>query len=471
MKESESYKTYYAFATGKAISKPKYVRRTTKEKTVQAPKASFGKRIKSASKVTKSGKNKQLAEGQETYKTYYAFVAESDPQQQITYEDFDPIRKLDLEELDIKWKMEMLSVRINRFEKKVGRKMKFNNMDAARFDKKKVKCYKCSELGHFARECTGKQLDSKARYSSFKLKELDKSEEPKALLSVDSMLNWSDHEGEDVENGAAQVYGMIAGAEEDAAGGASGDVVDDVSNAAAEFALMGISSQVHTCPFGCEHLYAELKKEFDNVEVQYKECYIQVQAYKSTLQTLEQQKGWYQSNQLALEERIRILTANLENTTNMLKYTEKLNEQAKLEKLNDKVKLEESKARFDKWKDSSKNLDKLINSSMSSRSKFGLGFGETFGSDEVFDPSAPSIFDTTPEDVAEKPLYDRFVKAVGMHVVPPPITGTFMPPSNKPDLDDTQVTYGSKSNNYFETNSVSNDFVSCDNSDKSSDSV
>ncbi|GKE41843.1 hypothetical protein Tco_1469127, partial [Tanacetum coccineum] len=60
-----------------------------------------------------------------------------------------------------------------------------------------------------------------------------------------------------------------------------------------------------------------------------------------------------------------------------------------------------------------------------------------FGSDEVFDPSAPSIFDTTPEDVEGKPLYDRFVKAVGMHVVPSPIIGTFMPPSNKPDLDDT----------------------------------
>ncbi|GJT58374.1 putative ribonuclease H-like domain-containing protein [Tanacetum coccineum] len=383
--------------------------------------------------------------------------AESDPQQQITYEDFDQIGKLDLEELDIKWQMAMLSVRINRFEKKAGRKMKFNNRDAARFDKKKVKCYKCSELGHFARECTGKQLDSKARYSAFKLKELDKSEEPKALLSVDSMLNWSDHEGEDEEKGAAQVYGMIAGDDDDAAGDASGDV----SDAAAEFALMGLSSQVHTCPFGCEHKYAELKKDFDNLEVQYKDCYIQVQAYKNTLQTLEQQKAWYQSNQLALEERIRILTADLENTTNMLKYTEKLNDQ---------VKLEESKARFDKWKESSKNLDKLINSSMSSRSKFGLGFGETFGSDEVFDPSAPSIFDTTPEDVEGKPLYDRFVKAVGMHAVPSPITGTFMPPSNKPDLDDTQVTYGSKSNNYFETNSVSNDFVSCDNSDKSSDS-
>ncbi|GJV28184.1 putative ribonuclease H-like domain-containing protein [Tanacetum coccineum] len=145
----------------------------------------------------------------------HSFVAESDPQQQITYEDFDQIGKLDLEELDIKWQMAMLSVRINRFEKKAGRKMKFNNKDAARFDKKKVKCYKCSELGHFARECTGKQLDSKARYSSFKLKELDKSKRTKPLLSVDSMLNWSDHEGEDVENGATQVYGMIAEAEDD----------------------------------------------------------------------------------------------------------------------------------------------------------------------------------------------------------------------------------------------------------------
>ncbi|GKB30091.1 ribonuclease H-like domain-containing protein [Tanacetum coccineum] len=167
----------------------------------------------------------------------HSFVAESNPRQQITYEDFDQIGKLDLEELDIKWKMAMLFVRINRFEKKARRKMKFNNRDAARFDKKKVKCYKCSELGHFARECTGKQLDSKARYSAFKLKELDKFVEPKALLSVDSMLNWSDHEGEDEEKGAAQVYGMIAGDDDDAAGDASGDVSDD----AAEFALMGLS--------------------------------------------------------------------------------------------------------------------------------------------------------------------------------------------------------------------------------------
>ncbi|GKF77738.1 hypothetical protein Tco_0230208, partial [Tanacetum coccineum] len=107
---------------------------------------------------------------------------------------------------------------------------------------------------------------------------------------------------------------------------------------------------------------------------------------------------------------------------------------------------------------------------MSSRSKFSLGYGDTFGSNEVFDLSAPSIFDSCLKDVIEKPLYDWFVTPVGMHAVPPPITGTFMPPSNKPDIDDTQFTYGSKSHTYSESNSVSNDFVSCETSDKSSDS-
>nr|GEW08920.1 hypothetical protein [Tanacetum cinerariifolium] len=50
-KESEAYKTYYAFAIGKAIPKPKYVCRSVKEKTEQVHKASFGKRIKSDAKM------------------------------------------------------------------------------------------------------------------------------------------------------------------------------------------------------------------------------------------------------------------------------------------------------------------------------------------------------------------------------------------------------------------------------------
>nr|GEV29962.1 hypothetical protein [Tanacetum cinerariifolium] len=58
MKESDAYKTYYAFAFGKEIPKPKYVRPSTKEKTIQAPKTSPGQKLKTSAKVAKSGKKK-----------------------------------------------------------------------------------------------------------------------------------------------------------------------------------------------------------------------------------------------------------------------------------------------------------------------------------------------------------------------------------------------------------------------------
>nr|GEX75326.1 reverse transcriptase domain-containing protein [Tanacetum cinerariifolium] len=63
IKESDTYKTYYDLATGKVILKPKYVRRSTREKTDQAPKDSLGKRLKATAKVAKSRKNKIHAQG------------------------------------------------------------------------------------------------------------------------------------------------------------------------------------------------------------------------------------------------------------------------------------------------------------------------------------------------------------------------------------------------------------------------
>ncbi|GKD66833.1 hypothetical protein Tco_1308941 [Tanacetum coccineum] len=66
MKESEAYKTYHDFATGKVVPKPKYVRRSTREKTDQAPKASSGKSLKATAKVATPGKKKLPAQGLET---------------------------------------------------------------------------------------------------------------------------------------------------------------------------------------------------------------------------------------------------------------------------------------------------------------------------------------------------------------------------------------------------------------------
>nr|GEV45715.1 putative ribonuclease H-like domain-containing protein [Tanacetum cinerariifolium] len=143
---------------------------------------------------------------------------------------------------------------------------------------------------------------------------------------------------------------------------------------------------------------------------------------------------------------------------------------AKIKKKEWEVKLVESLARFDKWMESSKNLAKLINSSMSTRTKLGLGFKDCIGLDEVFDLSTPNVFDPEPATREVKSLYERFVKAGEMHEVSPTITGTFMPTPYKSDLEETQVTFGLKSTTSSINTSESNDFVSCDNSDKSSQS-
>ncbi|GJZ96243.1 hypothetical protein Tco_0668577 [Tanacetum coccineum] len=290
-----------------------------------------------------------------------------------------------------------------------------------------------------------------------------KTDEPKALVSVDSMVNWSDHAAENKTGEVEKVYGMMAGLHADNSGAG-------VSDATAEFAMMGISPKVQNCPLGCDSKINDLNNMYNNLDRLYNDCYIKVQAYQNAVKTLESQKDWYNKTQIALEEKIRILSANLENTTNTLSYTEKLHDQAQKEKKEWEVKFEATLARFEKWKESSKNLKKLINSSMSTRTKIGLGFKEYFGKDEVFDLSTPSVF--YPEPVEEdKPLYSWFVKAGEMHAVPPSITGTYMPTPYKSDIEETQVSYGSKSDNKTsETLSESNDFVSCDNSDKSSDS-
>ncbi|GJT25562.1 putative ribonuclease H-like domain-containing protein [Tanacetum coccineum] len=86
-----------------------------------------------------------------------------------------------------------------------------------------------------------------------------------------------------------------------------------------------------------------------------------------------------------------------------------------------------------------------------------------------WDDSAFSVFTTNSEEVEGRPLFNRFAKADNMKVVPPPLSGDYTPLSDHIDLDESQMSYGTKSSTSGDSNSVSNDFVSCDNSDKSSE--
>nr|GEY03159.1 ribonuclease H-like domain-containing protein [Tanacetum cinerariifolium] len=296
-----------------------------------------------------------------------SFVVDTKPEQQLAYKDFEHIEKLHLGEMDLKWQMAMISVRVHKFEKKVRRKIDFDKKESARFNKKKVRCYKCQQRGHFARECRAEGGNDKQRYSSFKIKEIGKKEEDsKALITVDTLVDWTDHDGESdgvvaskkfsmIAGCAAKIYNLITRADTEEASTA-GDVE--------EFALMGVTSE----------------------------------------------------------------------------------------------------------RNSSKNMFRLIDSFMSVRTKVGLGFNNCIRENKFgWDDSAFSVFTTNSEDVKGRPLFHRFAKANSIKVVPPPLSGDYTSLSDHGDLDESQMSYGTKSLTSSDSKSVSNDFFSCDDSDKSSE--
>nr|GEW47786.1 ribonuclease H-like domain-containing protein [Tanacetum cinerariifolium] len=59
----------------------------------------------------------------------------------------------DLEEMDLKWQMAMLTVRARRFLQRTGRNLGTNRPSSMGFDMSKVECYNCHRKGHFARKC------------------------------------------------------------------------------------------------------------------------------------------------------------------------------------------------------------------------------------------------------------------------------------------------------------------------------
>nr|GEX55805.1 hypothetical protein [Tanacetum cinerariifolium] len=59
----------------------------------------------------------------------------------------------DLEEMDLKWQMAMLTMRARRFLQKTGRNLGANGPTSMGFDMAKVECYNCHRKCHFAREC------------------------------------------------------------------------------------------------------------------------------------------------------------------------------------------------------------------------------------------------------------------------------------------------------------------------------
>nr|GEY64475.1 retrovirus-related Pol polyprotein from transposon TNT 1-94 [Tanacetum cinerariifolium] len=100
------------------------------------------------------------------------------------------IDKDDIEEIDIKWNMALLSMRADKFWKKTGKKNSIQCTDVAGFDKSKVECFNYHKMGHFARECRAPRSQDRGRRENYKQGSKEEEQAPKALMAIDGNFPW-----------------------------------------------------------------------------------------------------------------------------------------------------------------------------------------------------------------------------------------------------------------------------------------
>ncbi|GKA19820.1 putative ribonuclease H-like domain-containing protein [Tanacetum coccineum] len=116
----------------------------------------------------------------------YAFLASQPNSPQLVTEDLQQIHPDDIEEMDLRWQMAMLTKRARRFLKNTGRRLTVNSNKNIGFDKSKVECYNCHKRGYFARECRAPRNQDNKKESSRRSVPVETSTST-ALVSCDGL--------------------------------------------------------------------------------------------------------------------------------------------------------------------------------------------------------------------------------------------------------------------------------------------
>ncbi|GKA54663.1 ribonuclease H-like domain-containing protein [Tanacetum coccineum] len=273
--------------------------------------------------------------------TVYAFLASQPNGSQLVYEDLEQIHEDDIEEMDLKWQLALLSMRTRRFFQKTGRKITINGSDTAGYDKSKVECFNCHKMGHFARECRGpRNQDSRNRNQDSSRRTVNVEEtSSKAMVAIDGAgFDWSYMADDEVPT---------------------------------NMALMAFSdSEVHndkTCSKTCLKSFETLKTQLDDLRIEFNKSEFNLATYKRGLASVEEQLVFYKKNEVIFCEQLDVLKRDItykDSEINMLK--------SELEKL--KQEKESNQLKIENFDNASKSLDKLIGSQITDKSRKGLGF-------------------------------------------------------------------------------------------------
>ncbi|GJT64390.1 ribonuclease H-like domain-containing protein [Tanacetum coccineum] len=289
-----------------------------------------------------------------------AFFASHPNSLQLDNEDLQQIHPDDLEEMDLRWQMAMLTMRARRFLKNTRRKLTVNGNETIGFDKSKVECYNCHKRGHFTRDCRApRNQENRNRENTRRVVPVETTTS-NALVSCDgSGYDWSDQAEEGPTNFALMAYSSTS----------SNSEVSTDSN----------------CSSSCLENVKILKEQNEQLLKDLRTSKLNAIAYKTGLESVEARLLVYKKNESVYEEDIKVLKREIH--LREVAITELRRKLELAQKQKDKIQLT-----IEKFKNSSKNLSKLIDCQIVDKCKTGLGY----------------------------------------NVVPPPYTGNFMPP--KPDL-------------------------------------
>ncbi|GJT86560.1 ribonuclease H-like domain-containing protein [Tanacetum coccineum] len=273
----------------------------------------------------------------------YAFFASQPNSLQLDNEDLQKIHPDDLEEMDLRWQMAMLTMRARIFLKNTSRKFSVNGTETIGFDKSKVECYNCHKKGHFARECrASKNQENRNRENTRRVVPVETTTS-NALISCDGLgdYDWSDQAEEGPTNFALIAYSSTS---------SNSKVSTDLN-----------------CSSSCLENVKILKEQNEQLLKDLRTSKINVITYKTCLESVEARLLVYMKNESVYEEDIKLLKCEV--YLREVAITELRRKLELAQKQKDKIQLT-----VEKYENSSKSLSKLIDCQIVDKCKTGLGY-------------------------------------------------------------------------------------------------